>query len=395
MPVPVVDEVSPAEPPATGSVPAGGDGWMSVGVGTAHSCALTVAGEAYCWGSSRTAQTGTADPPDLCGPPAVGCARRPVRVQTTVRFVSLSSGGAHNCALDASGTAYCWGDNLSGQLGTPSPRQASEPVPVSGGHRFRQIAAGELHTCAVRIDGAVLCWGQNENGELGRGQAAASATPIVVTGGRTYAGVTAGSGRSCAWTTAGEVYCWGRIWLYTSEGLEWSRRQLIPIAVAEQHALRALSVGLLSTCGLRANGTAACWEANGFGQLGTGAISGSTEPLDVSGAREYRAVSVGSIQTCAIAADYRAWCWGNNSFGQLGNHTIRSACALAGLACTRVPVPVLGELRFVSLATGLGNHTCGVTTLTNLYCWGLGVNGQLGDGDERTVVRLEATKVSR
>ena len=39
--------------------------------------------------------------------------------------------------------------------------------------------------------------------------------------------------------------------------------------------------------------------------------------------------------------------------------------------------------RFVAVATGFGNHTCGVTVASAVLCWGLGSEGQLGDGYTR------------
>lgn len=392
-PVVRADEVSPLEPPEAGIVPAGGDGWRLVGVGVSHSCALTVAGQAWCWGANGSAQLGMVDVPDVCGPPAVPCARAPQPVATTRRFASLSVGSYHTCALDAQGAAWCWGENGLGQLGAPSPRQAAEPIPVATTDRFVAIAAGDAHTCALRADGVAVCWGQNEAGELGRGSAAGSAFPRAVSTGERYVGLAAGTSRSCAWTVTGTVSCWGRIWLYRRDGLEWTRRQLVPAPVAGANGLAALSVGLLSTCGLDADGRARCWESNTFGQLGTGDFEGATEPVPVAGDRRWRMISAGSIQGCAIGDDRRGWCWGNNSFGQLGDHLVRATCAVSDLACAPTPVPVRGALRFTVLATGLGNHTCGVTTLTNLYCWGLGTSGQLGDGDDGTVIRWEATRV--
>ncbi|MBC7672273.1 MAG: hypothetical protein H7247_07605 [Polaromonas sp.] len=32
------------------------------------------------------------------------------------------------------------------------------------------------------------------------------------------------------------------------------------------------------------------------------------------------------------------------------------------------------------MATGAGNHSCGVTVSSAVLCWGLGSTGQLGDG---------------
>ena len=41
------------------------------------------------------------------------------------------------------------------------------------------------------------------------------------------------------------------------------------------------------------------------------------------------------------------------------------------------PVAVNGSLRFADLHAGSA-HTCGITSALIVYCWGLGLKGQLG-----------------
>ena len=43
---------------------------------------------------------------------------------------------------------------------------------------------------------------------------------------------------------------------------------------------------------------------------------------------------------------------------------------------------MFGRQKFTEISAGFGSHACGVTTQGNLYCWGLGVSGQRGDGTE-------------
>jgi alpha-tubulin suppressor-like RCC1 family protein len=94
-------------------------------------------------------------------------------------------------------------------------------------------------------------------------------------------------------------------------------------------------------------------------------------------------VSSGVIQSCATALDGRAFCWGNNSFGQLGVPRPGDRCGGSSLECSLVPIPVFGGQRFKAVATGFGTHTCGIAVNTSILCWGLGSEGQLGDGYTR------------
>ena len=82
-------------------------------------------------------------------------------------FTSISVGSAHACALTSDGTAYCWGDNSGGQLGDSTLTTWQEPVPVATTLRFKSISAGVQHTCGVTLDGPVACWGRNQAGEVG------------------------------------------------------------------------------------------------------------------------------------------------------------------------------------------------------------------------------------
>ena len=64
------------------------------------------------------------------------------------KYIAISSGANHVCAIAEDGSIMCWGDNDYGQV---SDR------PTSGS--FTQISSGDNHTCALRNDGAVICWG--------------------------------------------------------------------------------------------------------------------------------------------------------------------------------------------------------------------------------------------
>ena len=65
-----------------------------------------------------------------------------------VKYIAISSGANHTCAIATDGSIMCWGSDDYGQV---SER------PSSG--RFTQISSGDNHTCALRDDGAVICWG--------------------------------------------------------------------------------------------------------------------------------------------------------------------------------------------------------------------------------------------
>src|SRR5215207_1325943 len=109
----------------------------------------------------------------------------------SVAFASVFAGGAHTCALTATGAAYCWGRGESGQLGVPSPAAScltdagpypcsKVPVLVAGGLTFRKLAGGGAHTCGLTGDGSAYCWGKNDWGQLGDNSITNRNAPVAV-----------------------------------------------------------------------------------------------------------------------------------------------------------------------------------------------------------------------
>jgi len=171
--------------------------------GDYHTCALTPQGHAYCWGDNALGELGNNS--------SVDHSTVPVPVAGGLTFTAVQAGGSHTCALTSNGTAYCWGRDWSGELGTGATIDSvATPTIVSGGLIFRQISAGEFHTCGITSTSAAYCWGDDEAAQLGNGLFGASTdTPVQVSGGHDFVSVAAGLLHTCALTAAGVAYCWG------------------------------------------------------------------------------------------------------------------------------------------------------------------------------------------
>ena len=86
-----------------------------------------------------------------------------------VKPLKISAGGEHTCIITSAGAAMCWGGNDSGQIGDGTNNQRSVRTNVSLTSNIKAISAGDKHTCAITSAGAALCWGDNTHRQLGDG----------------------------------------------------------------------------------------------------------------------------------------------------------------------------------------------------------------------------------
>jgi hypothetical protein len=365
-------------------------GSLTAGSNATHSCAVTTGGT-YCWGNNSNLQLGA-----LTGITPIDSI--PALVRGGLTFTSVTAGGAHSCGLTAAGAAYCWGAGSAGRLGNGGTTSSDVPVAVVGGHVFAQIDAGSAHTCGVTTasavpaeDRQVYCWGSGGNGQLGDGLASGTAsTPVRVaeplqTTFRAIS-VSAGSSHTCAVSnsasaTSGGAFCWG----FGGSGQVGdgaAASPLVPTLVTGLHIFTAISAGSSHSCGIVQTGPSAfvarCWGRNAEGQLGDGANAQQNAPALVAGAlTTWTRISAGGAHSCGTAATI-TWCWGINSNGELGDDN-------ANGTNTNQPTPVAGNLSFVSVDAG-ANHTCG-RTASAAYCWGSNSAGRLGSPGVNQVKR--------
>jgi len=181
----------------------------------------------------------------------------------------------------------------------------------------------------------------------------------------------------------------------------------VPMAI-DVFAPVQVAAGGAHSCARFALGTARrvkCWGANDRGQLGQGNTRsvGAFSDLEVRSlpfisltdtggeALDVLEVVAGFEHTCARTrdpsnGDVDLYCWGSNSFGQLG----------LGLGFSEHQGDDPGEMGTDLAEVSLGGdplqvvagkyHTCALRDDFAVRCWGLGTEGQLGDGEGATSV---------
>ncbi len=335
--------------------------FASLTPGKSHTCGLTTAGFAYCWGFHGNGVLGDGTFEERQTPSAV---------TGGMRFTQLSAGGDHTCGVRTGNVAYCWGSNSDGQLGEGLTISRSlTPIPVAGGLSFSQLSAGDQHTCGVTTANVLYCWGQNRDGRLGDGTTDLRTIPTIVAGVLAFKSVTAGGSHTCGITTANVAYCWGENFIgQVGDGTTTTR--FSPTAVAGGLTFATIRTGFEHTCGVTTGQVAYCWGANTAGQLGDGTTTAHSVPTAVSGSLSFAQVSAGTDHSCGVTTANVGYCWGFNDYGRLGDGTSTQH---------ETPVAVSGGLSFTAIhASSL--HTCGLAVGNVPYCWAFDGNGRLGNG---------------
>ncbi len=99
-----------------------------------HTCGITHAGAAYCWGLDEVGQLG--DGHEYDGSIEMSTVPVAVVMPPGVSFTTVASGYAHNCALTPASKAYCWGHDYVGAVDDGSVDDSPVPVPVISGLTF-------------------------------------------------------------------------------------------------------------------------------------------------------------------------------------------------------------------------------------------------------------------
>lgn len=339
-----------------------------------HTCALDAAGSAWCWGANDAGQLGNGSTDDSAQPVAVSAAG--------LRFTEIAAGGDHTCALVDDGSVRCWGGNFTGQLGDGGNSDRSTPVEVllPGGVSATAVVAGDAHACALTTAGTIYCWGGNYYGQLGDGSDVPSNIPVQVSSAIAFVAISARSGHTCALTAEGDGYCWGRgTEGQLGDGMELDATTPQPVSMPDGIDFSRIDAGFGHTCALTRGGTAYCWGWNDAAQIGDNSTTPRPTPVLVSGGRVFRSLTVGGFHTCGVTTGDALYCWGANWSGQFGDGTVQG---------TQVPAPAASLP--VHVAAAGDDHTCALATAGGVRCWGHRGRGKLGDGTTASALQPAA-----
>lgn len=404
MPVQAATVTATSISPARGSVLGGqevvieGSGFVGssamtfkdVGAGEFHACGLSAQGDVYCWGSDGGGQLGHST--------ELASKLVPTRVALPegITATQLSVGAMHNCVIGSDGEAYCWGWNGFGQLGNGESR--NEPymptrVLAPEGVRFVHIDSGSWNSCAIDSVGQAYCWGNNLTSQLGAGSEYGYGNyllpvPVAMPGGVAFTDIQSSDMFTCALGTDSQAYCWGS----NNEGqlghgpdigaYILKTPSLIDMPAGVTFSRLSIAPKSKHVCALGSDSVAYCWGSGAYGELGNGANTYKIDvptPVQMPANEVFNDIAAGEGLTCASSLSGQAYCWGSDFSGQLGN---------GGEAVdSNVPVAVQmpAGVGFAKVTAGSGrdfSFACGLGTNGLIYCWGYGGYGQLGSDND-------------
>jgi len=316
------------------------------------------------------------------------CATPSLVVGNILNWCQVSAGMRNSLAVGTNGTAWAWGTNYCGSLGTNSTVSRSSPVSVVGGFTdWCQISAGGFFannvrfSIGIRQNGTAWAWGYNAQGQIGDNTLVSKSSPVSVVGGFTdWCQVSTGSDFSLAVRQNGTAWGWGNN-ANGNLGDNTLTCRSSPVSViggfTDWCQVSAAWSQFKHSLGVRQNGTAWAWGNNGNGRLGDNSTVSKSSPVSVVGGfTDWCQVSGGNSFSVGIRQNGTAWSWGYGCHGRLGDNTITEKSS---------PVSVVGGFTdWCRVSAGVGNAAA-VRTNGTLWGWGQNNYCQLGTGNTTSV----------
>ena len=353
-----------------------------------------------------------------------------------VTYPMVEAGQTFTVALKANGTVWSWGNNASGQLGLGyTGGMETEPRKVMS--NIKKIAVGDNFVMALDFDGHLWTWGVNNYGQLGQGLVTSVQlnTPQMiqsfVNNGLLVTDISVGGSGvdefALAITDTMDVYGWGKN--YNGQIKSGSAGYILsPIYTGVSRAIAIAGGRNATSYSLAESGRVYAWGYNGSIEHGTSKLSTSVvAKSQVSIDDKVVAIAAGYGSGFAITENKETYVWGKGVDSQLGvvnsdglprkNNNIDNVIRISGarstfaikengkelLATGKNDYGMLGvgstnlsESKFTNVkdengttnldraiwadASNNGSHSATIKTDGDVYAWGLGTQGQIGNG---------------
>lgn len=312
----------------------------------------------------------------------------PVTVRLPGRVIEVGTSNSTVYALLASGAVYAWGTGTRGQLGNGrSANSFTTPVRVRfpAGVKIASIAVNsDPWDTAFAIDstGHAWGWGANGSGDLCLGNSAEHRTPVRLP--FSHVTAVAGAADHATYDAGGRLFSCG-MGVYGELGDGSTQTSKVPVRVKglSGATVTALTAGFGNTGALLSDGDYYDWGLNSQGQLGNGTTGPSSDvPVRVRFPHQVRHVFEGGNapndgQGLVLLSNGSVYAWGADGAYQLGD---------GKRAARPSPVKISPPrgVTYQAVASG-GDTSYGVSTAGEVYAWGAGKSGAVGDGTRKIV----------
>jgi alpha-tubulin suppressor-like RCC1 family protein len=266
----------------------------------------------------------------------------------------------------------CWGEGGDGQCGQGAYESVDTPVLVPDIDDAIEVSAGKVSACALRASGEVLCWGQNGFGQIGDGTTNSTNLAVAVEGLGPH-----GTCAACDDQNPCTInYCVPDAQCASEavpDGTPCSTDMMCAAGECSESSPiphNTIAVGEYFAAAVRIDGTVVTWGGNTHGQLGSGELNTllRTAPNDVVGLSDVVSLVSGDDHLCALTSNATVYCWGLGNNGQLGN----------GGNIASPSVTAVSNLNDVVQIAASASSTCALKSNGSVWCWGLNLQKQLG-----------------
>lgn len=362
-----------------------------IAAGPLCSMLRTSDGALFSWGSNTNGQLGVGDKVNRLVP-------TPVDGTLMGRSVRAMAIGFYNgYAITNDNQLHSWGFNSARGLAigtsTPSERLVPGLATMTNflGETLVEVHSGNQCGAVRTASGKVFTWGASSRGVLGRGDPAVSGSGVGLVSFAGLGGVVLvrslnvdGWGRMSAILADGRVTQWGSgLFGRAGNGQPYWRAapETVPTsALLFNETWKILAARQTISVGVSPGGKVFSWGTEGLGQ-GSGVTVSSNPQLVQSGGllnnKVVTAVSLGDGHRIVLSSDGEVFAWGSGASGQLGDGTFQNIVRSNAAQVVTTGTPMAGKT-VTQIAAG-SNHTLALTSDGQVFAWGLNSEGQLGD----------------
>jgi len=344
-------------------------------------------GRLFIWGSNTEGQLGNGTRNDSFSPIDLSESFTLINGE---RILKAYLGSYHCVALTSGNRIFSWGSNNECQIGDGTNTDRLQPKEITSKFKLHEeeqiidLFVGGFHSAILTSENRLFLWGYNNCGQLGTGDKTDRKEPIDITkklnlySDEKLVEVSLGHFHSSILTSRHRVLMWGsntsnEIGIFTPE-----KNILFPTDVTKHFHLdnddfiKLIRCGTLYSGALSTKGKVFLWGENNYGQLGDGTRILKCSPKDISerfqleNGEQIIDLHIRDYHSAVLTSKGRLYMWGLGGDGQLGNG-FQNSFFPSHHKEVKLPLQPLEKVHMISLGR---NYSAAFTTHGHFFVWG-------------------------